>query len=93
MRDGIKPGQLFGERFAWGRLFAYTRARELSIGRRVGLAVVAPLLPLLLFARHARVQSGKPRTFGTFLKVAPMVLLLLTAWSFGETAGYVTARP
>ena len=93
MRDGIRPGQLFGERFAWGRLFAYTRARELPFARRVGLAVVAPLLPFLLLARHLRVQAGKPRTFGTFLKVSPMVLLLLTAWSVGETAGYVTARP
>ena len=93
MRDILGWTGLISERFAWGRLFAYTRAREMSIGRRLMFAAVSPLLPLLLIARHARVQAGKRRTFGTFLRVSPIVFVLLGAWSVGEAAGYLTGEP
>lgn len=92
MRDGLAIGSLVSERFAWGRLFAYTRAREQSFGSRLALAMLAPGLPLLLLARHARLQQQKGR-LGRFVVTAPAVALLLAAWSLGEAVGYLTSRP
>jgi hypothetical protein len=91
-RDHLRLGALLGERFAWGRLFAYTRAREIGAARRAALAALAPCLPALLFIRHARTQLAAP-TRGRFLVASPLVLLLLAAWSLGEAAGYATGAP
>jgi hypothetical protein len=92
-RTGLTTWPLLQERFAWGRLFAYTRARELSVLPRLALAAAAPLLPLLLFARHARLQVVRRRTLGRFVRVSPRVFVLLVSWSWGEVAGYLTATP
>ena len=92
-RGPLRFGSLLAERFAWGRLFAYTRARESGMARRMTLAVLAPALPALLLARHGRMQLAKRIRFGAFLRAAPAVLALLTAWCAGEAIGYLTARP
>ena len=93
MRDDLTVRRLMGERLGWGRLFAYTRARETGIGKRVVLAALAPVLPLLLFARLFRHQLQKRRTLGKFLAASPLVALLLAGWSLGELVGYLTGRP
>lgn len=92
-RTGITFSGLCAERFAWGRLFAYTRAREATAMRRWLLVLTTPVLPLMLLVRHARLQAAKRVSFGRFLRVSPLVLLLLTVWSAGEMAGYLTRRP
>jgi hypothetical protein len=92
-RDGLRLGALVKERRAWGRLFAYTRAREIGFARRVALTVLSPALPFLLLLRHGRMQWAKRRTFGKYLRAAPAVFVLLAAWSFGEMLGYATAKP
>jgi hypothetical protein len=43
--------------------------------------------------RHTRIQAQKRVRFWTYLRVLPLVALLLAAWSAGELAGYVTGRP
>jgi hypothetical protein len=93
MRDDLTIGRLMRERAAWGRLFAYTRARELSGIQRAGWAAVTPALPLLLFLRHARDQWARRQTFGRFLLASPLIFVLLVAWSAGEAAGYLSAEP
>lgn len=93
MRGRLRLGSVIRERFAWGRLFAYTRARETAFPKRMALAFLAPLLPALLLARHARLQVAKRVTCGTFLKASPLVCVLLVAWSLGEALGYMTAEP
>ncbi len=93
MRDDLTVGRLVGERIGWGRLFAYTRAREIGIGRRLLLAATAPLLPLVLFYRLAAHQARKKRTARQFLAASPAVFLLLATWSLGEMIGYVTGKP
>lgn len=93
MRGRLRLGALIGERFAWGRLFAYTRAREVSAAKRIALAVLAPLLPVLLLMRHARLQIQKGVRLKEFVQASPVVLVLLVAWSLGEAAGYLTANP
>jgi hypothetical protein len=92
MREGLRLGKVLRERYAWGRLFAYTRAREVGAKRFV-LAVGSLILPALLLLRHARLQMRKKVAWGKFARTSPLVLLLLCAWSLGETVGYLTARP
>ena len=92
-RGVLDLSSLVVERFSWGRLFAYTRARESGLARRVLLATLTPLLPLVLLTRHARLQLTKRVRLRAFLLAAPAMLVLLTAWSLGEMAGYLTARP
>ncbi len=91
-RGALSLNTLVAERFAWGRLFAYTRARETGTVRRLALAALTPLLPALLLARHARLQISKRVRLRVFLQAAPAMLVLLTAWSFGEAIGYLTAE-
>lgn len=93
MRDDLSLGRLVSERVGWGRLFAYTRAREIGGGKRMVLAAMAPVLPLLLFFRLARHQMAKKRTVGKFVAASPAVLLLLAMWSLGEMIGYLTGKP
>jgi hypothetical protein len=93
MRDALTLGALLRERFVWGRLFAYTRGRELSWLPRAGRLAITPALPLLLLIRHTREQRTRPNTFARFLSASPAVFVLLMAWSLGEAAGYLTGRP
>jgi hypothetical protein len=92
-RDHLRFRALVAERFAWGRLFAYTRARESGPGARLARALLAPVLPAALLARHARLQWHKRVSVGRFVRAAPAVFVLLTAWSAGEAIGYLTAEP
>jgi len=92
MRTGLRLGSVLRERYDWGRLFAYTRARESSRSKRIVLAVLSPALPLALFLRLLGTQWRKRTHFGRFLQVAPAVAILLAAWSLGELAGYLTGR-
>jgi hypothetical protein len=92
MRDDLTLGRLLRERVGWGRLFAYTRARELPAARRLTLAALTPLLPFLLLLRHLRGRLERRRNVGKFLAVSPVVLLLLAAWSCGELIGYLTGE-
>ncbi len=92
-RDGLGLGALLGERLGWGRLFAYTRARETGLGKRLVLAALAPVLPFVLFARLFRDRLAKGRNVGAFLRASPAILLLLGSWSAGECLGYLTGRP
>lgn len=92
-RGPLRFLSLLRERVAWGRLYAWTRARELAPVRRIGLALMTPLLPVLLFFRIARLQIDGKRTFGKFAAASPAVAVLLIAWSVGEAIGYITAEP
>ncbi len=92
MREGLSLGGVLAERVGWGRLFAYTRAREITRGRRLMLGALTPILPVILFARQARLQYQKKVTFAHFMTVFPLVFLLLAAWSLGELKGYLTGR-
>jgi hypothetical protein len=94
VRGELTLAGLLRERFAWGRVFAYTRARERTAIGRLGLALMTPFLPGLLANRLAVRQATAPETsLRRFLKASPAVILLLTAWSAGEAAGYITGRP
>jgi len=92
-RRGLSVRSLLRERLEWGRLFAYTRAREQSVPSRLAHAALAPLLPILLLLRHTRMQAQKRARLRRFLSVSPQVALFLSAWSLGELLGYLSGRP
>ena len=91
-RDQLTVGGVVRERIDWGRLFAYTRVREVGIGKRAVFTLLSPVLPVVLLLRHGRMQMQKGR-LGRFIKASPYVLLLLAAWSLGEFRGYLTGKP
>ncbi len=92
-RDPLQLRTCLRERVAWGRLYAGKRVREMSPLRRWTLALAAPLLPAVLFARRARESFARGRHRGAFLRAAPAVVGLLGAWAYGEWLGYVTGEP
>ncbi len=92
-RPDLELRGLLHERREWGRLFAYTRARELSLPKRLAYLGASPVLPTLLLLRHARTQWSKRERFRKYVKAAPAVALLLTSWSIGEAEGYLGGRP
>ena len=93
VRTDLRVGSLLGERWHWGRLFAYTRAREIGKLQRWLLAGLTPALPFVLWLRLLRLQIDRGRTLGRFLRLSPVVFVLLIAWSLGEAVGYGTRRP
>lgn len=85
-------GTLLRERRDWGRLFGATRAAEVPTGRRLLLCLAAPLVPPLLLWRHAKVWRRRGEG-ARFLRALPVLVMLLTAWTVGETIGQLTGRP
>lgn len=79
------------ERFQWGRLFGYIRARNVSSLARLKFIAAGPVLPLVLFKRHAAAQARRGQS-ARFWQAAPVMLVLLCAWSAGEVWGYITRR-
>lgn len=91
IREPAGLSALLVERFAWGRLFASTRARESGTFQRLTLGALTPLLPGLLLARQVRQRLRRGGGAARFLQALPAIVLLLVAWSAGEMVGYLTA--
>ncbi len=91
-RGATSLGALIEERFCWARLFAGRRAQKFSIAMRLVMALLCPVLPFVLLSRRARTAVQSNNGLRRFLGYAPAMFLLLSAWSAGECAGYLTAR-
>ena len=80
------------ERYAHGRLFAFSRLSRWSITQRVLYILGAPVLPFLLLGRMARAASGSRRNRRAFiLSLAPLSLMVV-ARCWGEWLAYVTGH-
>jgi hypothetical protein len=75
------------ERFEHGRDFARARLVEEGVARRWTLLCRVPFLPPLLTWRVARIAA--PTRWLTFVRVLPLILAFVTAWSVGEATGYL----
>src|SRR5262249_38633132 len=53
-RENLRLGWSAQERFVWGRSYAGTRAKQLSIGKRIVYLALSPALTFLLVARKVR---------------------------------------
>ncbi len=88
-RKGLSLGDALQERFVWGQSYAATRNVSLSFPKRLFYAALSPILPALLFFRHASTAQSRKNNFGAFMRAAPLTVLLLMSWSFGEAIGYL----
>ena len=91
-RPAYPLGRVLAERFAWGRLFGYIRARQMTLPKRILLTLAAPAVPPVLWIRHGRMLARKGQ-LGRYLAALPHVMLLTTAWTLGEAWGTLTGRP
>ena len=75
-----------------GRFFAAVRVSEqkFSMLQRITYVMISPLLPFLLFYHTAKDVLKKEVYLKQFILSSPLVLLGLTAWSFGEFLGYLS---
>ena len=92
-RIDLTLGDALRERFIWGRSYASARAEHWRLARRAAIAALTPALPPLLLSRMALTVARKRRCRGAFLRALPLTALLVTAWSIGELAGYLSSPP
>jgi GT2 family glycosyltransferase len=87
-------GRLLSNLRTHGRDFASVRVAEqrFSKTRRLAFALIAPLLPPLLFARTATDVLRRRGYLVKFLLASPLVLLGHAAWALGELEGYLSSR-
>ena len=80
------------DRYAFGRLFASTRAVDFSAMQRLLYCLLSVLLPAVLVGRVALHVISKRRCIGEFIRSLPYLILISTVWACGEFLGYVTGR-
>lgn len=90
-RNTLSPRDAIRQRFHYGRGYAADRVAEASAPARLLFAAGLPILPPLLTWRSAR-RAGASNRLAPYLRSLPWLLLLNTAWSAGEAAGYVTGK-
>jgi hypothetical protein len=89
-RRQLRIGHALWDRYAFGRLFGSTRAASVPVTKRMIYAVLAPVLPALLVVRLTRHILNKKRHLGAFVTALPHIILLASAWAWGEFVGYLT---
>jgi hypothetical protein len=90
-RRNLTLGHALWDRYAFGRLFGSTRVAGIGPGKRLAYAAVTPALPALLVLRLVKHIRAKQRHGREFLGALPAIVLLATAWAWGELVGYLTA--
>jgi hypothetical protein len=90
-RSDLRLGRALCERFVWARSYARTRGSAFPPRKRIVYAIGSAILPVLLFFRTAAAAWQRRRHLRKFAGAAPLVALLLCAWSAGECAGYLGA--
>lgn len=92
-RPPLSLKKTWRERLDWGRIFAETRAAEMSFFNRLTYAAGTIFLPPLLLARAVKNMHRQKRTAPQILSAIPYLLFLLVGWSVGECAGYLLGEP
>jgi hypothetical protein len=93
MRPRLKFGQAMKERVSWGRVFAETRANNLTPFYRFGFSLGTIFLPLIMFSRVFKNMRRQRQTVKTIFSTLPIAFVLLLAWSVGEFLGYFVGEP
>jgi GT2 family glycosyltransferase len=91
-RGELSWGNALRERYVWARSFAGSRARLIG-ARRLLLAVLSPVLPVLMTWRLIGLTRRRARHTRRLIGALPHVFLLQCVWAVGEAVGYVTADP
>lgn len=77
-------------RFNAGRSFAGHRTMDWTLAKRAAYILGAPLIPLVRFARVARMVRSSAAYSWLFPRIVPMLVIVLIVDGFGELVGYVT---
>ena len=85
-------GDLLAERARHGRLYGAQRATAISAPARAARVLATAALPPLAYARLARRLVADQALRRPFVTASPMVVVALSAWSYGEAVGLATAR-
>ena len=91
-RRNLTLGHALWDRYAFGRLFGSTRVTGVALGKRLVYAALTPALPALLVMRLVKHIRAKQSHGREFLGALPAIILLATAWAWGEFVGYLTGK-
>jgi hypothetical protein len=92
-REGLRLVPLLRERVAFGRVFGAARIADAGLARRLLLAALTPLLPLVLLLRAIRERSARGPVFArSFGRGLAALVLVLAAWSLGELLAYLSGN-
>lgn len=80
-------GELLRVRFRQGRQYARDRMAENGSDGRILRVLLAPLLPVVMTLRLARISARSD--LKRFLAASPFVLTLYCAWAAGEALGFL----
>lgn len=89
-RRNLTLGHALWDRYAFGRLFGSTRVASVGMGKRLVYAAMSPALPALLVIRLFGHIKRKNIHKKEFLRALPAIILLGSAWAWGEMIGYLT---
>ena len=78
------------DRFNFGRLFGSTRVPGVRLPKRAAMAAAAVLMPPVLIGRIVGTLRRRGRHQNQLLRCMPSLVLISTAWLFGEAIGYLT---
>jgi hypothetical protein len=82
-------GYYLHQRYLLSRVWGGTQRSRVSAGKRWAHILLAPVFPLVMFARIAGLVKDRPELRGHFLAAAPMLLVAMCALTLGETLGYL----
>jgi hypothetical protein len=88
-RGPFEFGYYLGQRFLFSRAYAGVRAQKQPASRRLAYIVLAPLVPLMMLARIARIVVGKGRRLPQFVATLPLLSIALVVMVAGEWLGCV----
>ena len=83
--------QFMGQRWAHGKQYGLDRARTSGAGRRALLIALAPLIPLVYFAKLSGRILSQRTLRAHYPRALPWLLLFMLSWNAGEILGYFTS--
>lgn len=91
-RPKIGTGALIIEWYHWGRKYGQILGHPLGTGTLLKRMVITGALPFLFFLRHLQRWRKTGENFGAFVKAAPLVFVVGTAWAVGELVGLIQSK-
>jgi len=82
--------ELLGERYAWGRIFAVSRLKEMKPFTRLLYITFSPAIPLVVLSRIVWKVLRSRRNRMKLMRSLPYLVVLTMVWALGELVGYVT---
>lgn len=82
-------GYYLGQRYLLSRVWGGTQRSRVSIAKRIVYLVIAPILPFALFLRTALRVLKSGRRIGKFAASAPLLIIALFVYVWGEWLGYL----